>query len=101
MDLLLPSDAAGIPTLAAALDAASPEARKAWVRSLDGQQQKRLYDLAQGNAVRVADLVGREGEVVIGDGRNGLALFNKFQKRFSQLGSEVVGYNDNSEIAGF
>jgi hypothetical protein len=94
-------DATSLAPITAALDAASPADRRAWVRSLGGAQQKHLYALAQGNPLTVNDLVGAEGEVRIGDGRNGLAMFNKFQKHFSRLGSEVVGYNDSSEIAGF
>ncbi len=100
MTLLRPKDAPSLAPLTAALDAATPEDRKAWVRSLGGAEQKHLYALAQGNPVHVADLVGADGEVCIGDGRNGLPVLNRFQKRFSRLGSEVVGYNDNREIAG-
>ena len=98
MNLLLPKDATSLAPLTAALDAASPEDRKAWVRSLDGAQQKHLYALAKGSPLTVADLVGEDGQMRISDGRNGLAMFNKFQKRFSRLGSQVVGYNDNTEI---
>jgi hypothetical protein len=99
MQLLMPRDATSLAPISAALDAASPEARKAWIRSLNGAQQYRLYELAKGNPVSVADLVP-DDRVAIGDGRNGLGLFNKFQKRFARVGSEVGGYNDNSEIAG-
>lgn len=101
MSLLLPQDAPSLAPITAALDAATPDARKAWIRSLDGAQQRRLYDLSAGNPVRVDELVEDDGRVSIGDGRNGLGLFNKFQKRFARVGDRVGGYNDNSEIAGF
>jgi len=101
MSLLLPKDAPSLAPITAALDAATPDARKVWVRSLNGDQQKHLYALAQGNPVRVDELVGDDGAVHIGDGRNGLGLFNKFQKRFARAGSEIGGYNHGSEIAGF
>lgn len=70
-----------------------------WIRSLGRADQYALYALAEGNPVSVADLVGAEGEVVRHVGKNGLALFNRFEKRFARMGPLVVGYNYGEQPA--
>jgi hypothetical protein len=98
--LIRPSEASDLASLAAALDAATPAERFAWVRSLRRGELYALYALAQGSRASVDDVTGAELELVVCDGRNGLPLFYKFRKVFSRIGGEVVGYNDGREIAG-
>lgn len=82
-----------LASLAAKLDAATWDERLAWIRSLGRGEQYALYALAQGSPVRTRELV-RGDRVIRHHGRNGLPLFTKFEKRFSQVGDTVVGYNE-------
>ncbi|MBX2801059.1 MAG: hypothetical protein KTR31_25490 [Myxococcales bacterium] len=77
-----------------ALNEAAHADRLAWVRSLNAADQKHLFALAEGHAMRSVDLADSEGMVRF-PGRNGLLLFSFFAKCFAQLGEEGVGYNDN------
>lgn len=96
-----PSEAPSLGALTSALDAADHATRLAWCRSLHGPEQYRLFAMAEaGGPLSVEDLVRDDGDVVIHMGRNGLALFNRFQKRVSRLGGETVGYNENEEALG-
>lgn len=88
-------DVTDIVALAEALDAATHDARVAWTRSLGQADQKRLYAMAEGRPVTVDELTGEPGEEVRHLGKNGLPVFNHFEKRFARLGDEVVGYNHN------
>lgn len=94
-----PSAVEELAPLSAALDAATHDDRVAWGRSLPGREQYKLYELARGSRLEVGDLTAADGEVVITWGRNGMGLFNRFQKRFVLQGDEVAGYNENAEIA--
>lgn len=95
-----PSAARSLADLAAALDGATHEDRVAWAYTLGQREQLVLFGLAEGSALTVDDCVRGEGEVVIHTGRNGLSLFNRFEKRFARQGDEVVGYNHNAEAGG-
>ncbi len=81
--------------LAKALDAATHEARVAWIRTLGEGAQRRLFEMCEGRPVHLDELVGEGAQVGRHVGRNGLPLFNRFEKRFARLGDEVVGYNHN------
>ncbi len=68
--------------------------RLAWARSLNGKEQYRLFDLAKdGPPLTAADMHRGEREVVVHYGRNGLALFNLFQKRCTVIEGQLGGYN--------
>lgn len=95
-----PSRYEDLTSLSKALDACSHEQRMAWVYRLDEPEQRVLYDLALGQNLSVDDLTAGEKQVVVHAGRNGLALFNRFEKHIALLGDEVVGYNNNDDIAG-
>lgn len=95
MSIPRPCDVEQLAPITEALEAASHAERVAWVRSLSGREQLALYALAEGSAVTLDELVGEEGQVVRHLGRNGLAAFNLFEKRFARLGDQVVGYNHN------
>ncbi len=95
MPIPRPHDVEELPPITEALRRAGHDERVAWVRSLDGREQHALYALAEGQAVTVDELVGEEGQVVRHLGRNGLAGFNLFEKRFSRMGDQIVGYNHN------
>jgi hypothetical protein len=96
----LPSAARSLAELTQALDAVDHPTRVDWSRQLGRREQLALYALAEGSALRVDDMVDAEGVVVIHTGRNGLALFNRFEKRFARQGDEIVGYNHNDGLGG-
>lgn len=94
MSIPKPSEVDTLAPLTRALDEATHTDRLAWIRSLNGRQQYRLFDLAKGGPpVAVGDLHGDEGQVIINHGRNGLAFFNRFEKRSSLHDGQLVGYN--------
>ena len=95
MSLPMPSTVSELPDLASALNAATHEQRLQWAYSLGQTEQLALFGLASETTLTVDDLTKPEGAVFVHPGRNGLPLFNRFQKRFARLGDEVVGYNHN------
>lgn len=95
----LPTLVETIDALASALDAATPEARLAWLRSLGKAEVRRLWDLAAGRGVAAADVLRGEG-VTIAEGRNTVPLFPNFQKRFARMSDgRIAGYNHTGAIA--
>ena len=94
VDIPKPSAVDRLSVLTELLDAATHEQRVAWIRSLDGTEQYRLFDLARDGApLRAADLHRGDREVVVHWGRNGLAMLNLFQKRCSVIDGQLAGYN--------
>ncbi|MFZ5475769.1 MAG: hypothetical protein ACOZNI_03245 [Myxococcota bacterium] len=89
----LPSQSPSLAALSSALDAASHDARVAWMRGLGKREIVALWALAEGHPVPLADLHAGEGDVVIHEGQNSLPLFNVFQKRVVRRGDVVQGYN--------
>jgi hypothetical protein len=88
-----PTEVKTLAELAEPLDAADHATRLEWIYSLGGKQQYALYALAQGSPVTVEELVRGPGVVVRHYGKNGLLLFNRFEKRFVRSPDGVVGYN--------
>jgi hypothetical protein len=82
-----------IQTLAAALDVASERARLAWLNGLPAKQLGTLYDMCEGRTAQVNEMHGDEGQVVIHQGMNSLALFRSFQKRMVLHEGQVKGHN--------
>jgi hypothetical protein len=77
------------------LDALAPAARLEEVLAITGRGVKRLYEAVEGGTPASLDELvapGTEG-VVIFEGRNSLAAFSRFQKRFVRKGGLVLGYN--------
>lgn len=72
------------------------------VRTIDGNQQRRLWEAAAGRPVRLEDMVPKDISAtleVIHWGRNSLPLFHQFQKRFCRVeGNDEIlyGYNEGS-----
>ena len=64
------------------------------MRRLGNKQLAALYDLADGNPCDMDELVSGEA-ISIGEGKNGLPIFSRFQKRFARVGDQIVGYNHN------
>jgi len=92
----LPTEVGELAELTAALDATDHAGRLSWAYALNGKQQYRLFDLAAGQlSVSAEDLHRGDGDVVVHSGRNGLALFNHFEKRCARQGDELVGFNHN------
>lgn len=88
---------AGAPArdIEACLDGLSAAARLEEVLAVTGRGVKRLYDaVAGGTPPTLDELVppGTEGARIY-EGRNSLAAFSRFQKRFVRMGGLVVGYN--------
>lgn len=85
------------PQLAALLDSLDAVGRVREVRSLSGKAQKRLWDVCKGApAFTLEDLVPAalgEGQTVIYAGKNSLAAFTMFEKRFQRRSGAVIGYN--------
>jgi hypothetical protein len=91
------AEGAGARDVERHLDALPAEARLAEVLGVTGRGVQRLYDAAgagAGAAPALAELIA-EGEpgVVVYEGRNSLAAFSRFQKRFARRDGLVVGYN--------
>lgn len=91
--MIPPVATAEIGAIAEALDAAGPDARLAWIRRLGAREQRALYAACVGRPVRASDLVAGSRITLRHVGRNGLVLFNRFEKRFARLDDQVVGYN--------
>jgi len=77
------------------LDAATPQERLEWIRSLAKKDQALLFAHASG-VVKVSDYHGEEGQVVINEGCNSLPAFNFFQKRVCVHEGRAQGYNENN-----
>lgn len=88
------------PQLAAHLDRLDAAARLAECRALSGKEQKRLWEVCAGApAFTAEDLVPSslgEGKQVIWGGKNSLAMFQIFEKRFIRHEGQLVGYNKQS-----
>jgi len=86
---------AGGRDIEAYLDGLPAAARLAEVLSITGRGVGRLYDAAEGNPTpSLEELVPQASAgVIIYEGRNSLAAFSRFQKRFVRMSGLVVGYN--------
>lgn len=78
--------------ITAHLDTLDPKARVAECLVLSREQQKRLWEIAAAEPGNTQELVGEHGTAVFA-GRNSLALFSRFEKRFVRQAGAVVGYN--------
>jgi hypothetical protein len=79
---------------------ASPRERVEITESIDGRAQARLWEACEGRSVTIAEMVPPDFEPlrpVIFHGKNSLALFTRFQKRFcrapADAGDVLWGYN--------
>ena len=89
----LPSKVSSLEPLAAALDAATSEARVNWMHGLGSAELIAVWKLSDGTSLDIPHFHGAEGEVIIHEGMNSLPMFNRFQKRFMLRKGEVQGYN--------
>lgn len=89
-----PHQAEAIEPITAALDDATHAERIEWLRKLGKRDMTALWRLAEGRPVRLDELHGKEGEVVVHEGQNSLPAFNVFQKRVVRRGDVVQGYNE-------
>ncbi len=94
-----------IEELHEALDALDDGARLAFVRSLANRRQQRLWDMADRHMEGNLDMfVGDDvapGRTVVFEGRNSMALFNQFQKRFTRPADEDALYGYNHQTWGW
>jgi hypothetical protein len=81
--------------IAGYLDGLAPDARIEEVLGVTGRGVKRLYEAVLGGAPpSLEELIPESTEgVLIYEGRNSLAAFSRFQKRFVRKGGLVLGYN--------
>ncbi len=86
-------EATDIHTLSTALDGATQEQRLAWHGRLPGNQLAVLYDLAEGQKLSVEEMHGADGEAIIHQGMNSMALFRSFQKRMALHEGQLKGFN--------
>lgn len=94
--LPLPSRVDALPPLTSALDAVPHEARFQWIARLGSRELTALFARAAGGPpLAPADLARADGSPRVAHGKNQLPLFARFQKRFAQVGDEIVGYNHN------
>jgi hypothetical protein len=86
--------------LASHLDGLDAATRVAESRGLSSAEQARLWEVCKdAPAFTAEDLVPSrlgEGKQVIWYGKNTLAAFKIFEKRFMRVGGKVVGYNKQS-----
>ncbi len=88
-----------IDELHQALDGLDGAGRVAFVRELNGRRQQTLWELADAHMEASVEQVFRDdlapGATAIFEGRNSMAMFNLFQKRFTRPEGEAVlwGYN--------
>ncbi|MEO7331514.1 MAG: hypothetical protein ABI193_23270 [Minicystis sp.] len=78
------------------LDGLSASARVEEVLGITGGGVKRLYEAVKGApTVSIEEFLPKSHQgTLIYEGRNSLAAFSRFQKRFTRLeGGEVIGYN--------
>lgn len=99
-EIPLPTLVDTLAPITAALNAATHEERLAWMYGLGLKQLRALYVLAKGSPVKIAEIADTAA-VAIGEGKNGLPLFSRFQKRFAKHGDQIVGYNHNSAFVTF
>ena len=92
----------GADELHQALDALDGDGRVAFVRCLNGRRQTHLWDLVEAHMeasvaqVHPDDLA--PGATAVFEGRNSMAMFNRFQKRFTRPEAERLlwGYNEQT-----
>lgn len=90
----VPRKSDSLDPLVAALDDATHGERVAWARKLGKRDMTALWRLTEGRPVRLDELHGKEGEVVVHEGQNSLPAFNVFQKRVVLRDGVVQGYNE-------
>ena len=92
---LLLQKGAGARDIEGHLDGLASAARLEQVLAVTGRGVKRLYDaVAKGAPPSLDELIPEAHEGTrIYEGRNSLAAFTRFQKRFTRMGAIVVGYN--------
>jgi hypothetical protein len=102
-DLLMRQSAPTQAQLAAHLDALDTAQRVEQCRALGKKMQRRLWEIcAEAPAFTLEDLIpSTETGTVRWAGKNSLALFTHFEKRFTRQSGVVVGYNFNPGIAWF
>jgi len=93
-------DGIAIEDLHAALDAMDGPARLTFIRGLGKRRQVHLWDMADKHMeATLTQLLPAEveaGRTAVFEGRNSMAMFNLFQKRFTrpaESGDELWGYN--------
>ena len=94
------ADGITVETLHQALDEMDDSGRLAFVRSLNKRRQDRLWDLSHRHMESTLDMIVPEdleaGRTAVFEGRNSMAVFNQFQKRFTRSTGgegELWGYN--------
>jgi hypothetical protein len=83
-----------VAPISEALDAAAPDVRLNWMRSLGKREIAALWDLCAGRTVPVSYYAGAEGEIVVMEGENTLPPgLDRFQKHFVLRNGRIQGIN--------
>ncbi len=96
---LLAADRVDTTQVAKLFDEATPGERVGMMEAIDGRGQARLWPASEGRRVTIEDMVPRARaalDPVIFHGKNSLAAFSRFQKRFCRPEGDVDelwGYN--------
>jgi hypothetical protein len=91
---LLDQPGASLAEIRAHLDGLNVADRLAECGALTATRQKRLWELATAAPwPHGGDLVPAGQDTAVFAGRNSLAIFSHFQKRFTRQGAQVGGYN--------
>jgi hypothetical protein len=97
LSTLIAKESATAAEIAAHLDALSEDARVAEVRACSGALQKKLWGLVEGCGIDTTTFVPEAESTVIYAGKNSLAMFTHFEKRFWRVpGGATIGYNQQS-----
>ncbi len=96
------ADGITIDDLHEALDALGDDDRLSFIRAVHKRRHATLWRLAEGHMEASLDMLVPDdlpaGATVVWEGRNSMALFNLFQKRFTRPAGrdEVWGYNEHT-----
>lgn len=92
----VPSRVNNVNEIAQGLNASPVAAQVNWTRALNFKEMEALFLLARDQHITAADFVCDDETVIICEGKNGLPVLTRFQKRFARLGDQIVGYNHNN-----
>jgi hypothetical protein len=92
----MPSRIDALTDIAHGLNASDIAHQVKWTRGLNFKEMESLWALSRHTHISSEAFVGEGSDVVICEGKNGLPILTQFQKRFSRLGDQIVGYNHNN-----
>lgn len=92
----MPSRVARLEDIAQGLNACEISNQVNWIRGLNFGEMESLWALCRHTNISSDAFLHANGDVMICEGKNGLPMLTRFQKRFARLGDQIVGYNHNN-----